>query len=292
MTTSRAFREEESSLLAGGLPRRFPAAGGPGAVAAVLLLALGACQQSQVEDDELAPADTGAVSQTPSAGVEPMPSATPDTMSPAATAPTPAEDPAAAADAPRAGEPEPLDTAAAAAGRAEDAPRMEAPPSAGAPSPAPAPGTPPAAPSSSPPSAPAPAPAPATAITPAPAPTTPAPAPATAAAADTPSGGGQGAGSLVAAPDVYAGWKTFHVYCYRCHGVDAIGGSLAPDLRNSVKGAVTHDIFVQTVTEGRLEKGMPSWKALLDPPQIEELYVYVIARSTGKLAAGRPKKAE
>ena len=30
--------------------------------------------------------------------------------------------------------------------------------------------------------------------------------------------------------NVYDGWKWWHVYCYRCHGVDAIGTTNAPSL--------------------------------------------------------------
>ena len=30
--------------------------------------------------------------------------------------------------------------------------------------------------------------------------------------------------------DVYNGWKWWHVYCYRCHGQDALGTTLAPNL--------------------------------------------------------------
>src|SRR5262249_49760272 len=29
---------------------------------------------------------------------------------------------------------------------------------------------------------------------------------------------------------VYNGWKTWHVYCYRCHGTNASGTTLAPNL--------------------------------------------------------------
>ena len=92
----------------------------------------------------------------------------------------------------------------------------------------------------------------------------------------------------------YEGWKMFHVYCYRCHGVDALGSDLAPNLRKSVRESVTHDCFVRTVTNGRPWKGMPTWGAgpnpLLDSAQIEDLYQYVKARSDGRLAPGRPHK--
>lgn len=98
--------------------------------------------------------------------------------------------------------------------------------------------------------------------------------------------------SLAASPEEYDGWKYFHVYCFRCHGVDAIGADLAPDLRRSVgsEGSVTREIFITTVTNGRLEKGMPAWKGMLTDDQIVNLYAYVKARSERRLAAGRPHR--
>ena len=99
-----------------------------------------------------------------------------------------------------------------------------------------------------------------------------------------------GSDPLLVNESEYNGWKMFHVYCYRCHGVDALGGGIAPDLRHSLgpEGSVDHACFVKTVTEGRLPKGMPSWKELLDPDQIENVWHYLQARSSGRLAAGRP----
>jgi mono/diheme cytochrome c family protein len=104
---------------------------------------------------------------------------------------------------------------------------------------------------------------------------------------------GGSADSLVVSPQEYEGWKMFAVYCYRCHGVDAMGGGIAPNLRHSVssEGSVTHDVFIQTVTDGRLDKGMPTWKALLSPEQMEDLWLYINARSSGRLAPGRPHMA-
>lgn len=98
---------------------------------------------------------------------------------------------------------------------------------------------------------------------------------------------------LLVSPQEYEGWKMFSVYCYRCHGVDAMGGGIAPNLRHSVssEGSVTHEVFIQTVTNGRLEKGMPTWKALLSPEQMEDLWLYINARSSGRLAPGRPHMA-
>ena len=134
------------------------------------------------------------------------------------------------------------------------------------------------------------------------APVAPAPAPAKAAsdtgqkaAADTTKkAGGDGVDHLLVSPQEYEGWKMFSVYCYRCHGVDAMGGGIAPNLRHSVssEGSVTHDVFITTVTNGRLEKGMPTWKALLSPEQMEDLWLYVNARSSNRLYPGRPHMAQ
>jgi mono/diheme cytochrome c family protein len=117
-------------------------------------------------------------------------------------------------------------------------------------------------------------------------------APATDTSKKTASAAG-GADHLLVSPQEYEGWKMFSVYCYRCHGVDAMGGGIAPNLRHSVgpEGSVTHDIFITTVTYGRTALGMPTWKALLSPEQMEDLWLYVSARSTNRLYPGRPHMA-
>ena len=86
---------------------------------------------------------------------------------------------------------------------------------------------------------------------------------------------------------VMNGWRWFHVYCFRCHGVDALGSSIAPNLRESIK-ALPHDEFIRIIREGRPEKGMQAWNALLDASQMEDIYQYVMERSTGRLKPGRP----
>ena len=101
--------------------------------------------------------------------------------------------------------------------------------------------------------------------------------------------------SLLVSESVYQGWKWFAVYCFRCHGEDAMHPILpnAPDLRWAVSptGAnFPRDSFVNTALNGRLDKGMPSWKALLDTSAINELYLYVKARSDGWLKPGRPHR--
>jgi len=101
--------------------------------------------------------------------------------------------------------------------------------------------------------------------------------------------------SLLVSDSIYQGWKWWHVYCYRCHGEDAIGGinPAAPDLRwaLSATGAnFPRDSFVNTALNGRVAKGMPSWKVLLDTSAIAELYLYVKARTDGWLKPGRPHR--
>jgi mono/diheme cytochrome c family protein len=102
-----------------------------------------------------------------------------------------------------------------------------------------------------------------------------------------------GGDHLAVTPAEYDGWKMFHVYCYRCHGTDAMGSDLAPNLRHSVGplGGVSRSCFITTAWNGRPDKGMPTWKTLLDSTQIKDIYQYVIARSIGGLAPGRPHVA-
>jgi mono/diheme cytochrome c family protein len=68
---------------------------------------------------------------------------------------------------------------------------------------------------------------------------------------------------------------------------------MAPNLRRSVgpEGSVTHDVFLQRVTDGVADKGMPAWKGVLSPEQMEAIWAYVRARSGGRLAPGRPHLA-
>lgn len=117
-----------------------------------------------------------------------------------------------------------------------------------------------------------------------------APPPAAAAAAPAPD---TSPDRLLVTEVEYQGWRYFQVYCARCHGEDARGSLLAPDLTYSVSpdGKVTRDSFLVVVREGSQSKEMQSWKALLDDVRIEQLYAYVKARSDGRLAPGRPHTA-
>jgi mono/diheme cytochrome c family protein len=87
--------------------------------------------------------------------------------------------------------------------------------------------------------------------------------------------------------DVYNGWKWWHVYCYRCHGTDALGTTTAPALIDPNE-KMSRAQFVKTVREGVKDKGMAAWDKLLDAKQMGQLYVYVRARADKVLPPGRP----
>jgi mono/diheme cytochrome c family protein len=101
--------------------------------------------------------------------------------------------------------------------------------------------------------------------------------------------------SLLVSDSIYQGWKWWHVYCFRCHGEDAMNPILptAPDLRWAVSptGAnMPRDSFFNIAWNGRPTKGMPAWNVLLDSGAIHEIYLYVKARSDGWLKPGRPHR--
>jgi mono/diheme cytochrome c family protein len=101
--------------------------------------------------------------------------------------------------------------------------------------------------------------------------------------------------SLLVSDSIYQGWKWWHVYCFRCHGEDAMNPILptAPDLRWAVSPSGANfprDSFFNTAWNGRPAKGMPAWNVLLDSAAIQEVYLYVKARSDGWLKPGRPHR--
>jgi len=88
--------------------------------------------------------------------------------------------------------------------------------------------------------------------------------------------------------DVYSGWKWWHVYCFRCHGTDAIGTATnAPNLIDPNE-KLPRGEFLRIVRDGRPDKGMQAWDKLLDTKQIGQLFVYVRARADKVLPPGRP----
>ena len=87
--------------------------------------------------------------------------------------------------------------------------------------------------------------------------------------------------------DVFHGYQLYNSYCYRCHGTDATGGQLGPDLRRSV-GSMKQQQFLSVAMEGRKEQGMPGWAGFLSEDDVVHIYKYVKGRSLDLIPSGRP----
>jgi cytochrome c len=87
--------------------------------------------------------------------------------------------------------------------------------------------------------------------------------------------------------DVFHGYQLYNSYCYRCHGTDATGGQLGPDLRRSVAG-MKQQQFLSVAMEGRKEQGMPGWAGFLSEDDVIHVYKYVKGRSLDLIPSGRP----
>ena len=88
----------------------------------------------------------------------------------------------------------------------------------------------------------------------------------------------------------FSGYKRYPANCSVCHGPDGLGGTFAPALTESLK-AIDHDKFLETVVNGKenAQLAMPAFGA--DPNvmcYIEDIYVYLKARSDNKVSRGRP----
>jgi|SRR5687768_10964877 mono/diheme cytochrome c family protein len=87
--------------------------------------------------------------------------------------------------------------------------------------------------------------------------------------------------------DVYDGWKWWHVYCFRCHGTNAVATATAPSLIDPNR-PLTPAAFLKIVRDGLPDKGMQAWDKLLDEKQIRQIHLYVRARTDKVLPPGRP----
>lgn len=88
--------------------------------------------------------------------------------------------------------------------------------------------------------------------------------------------------------DVFHGYQLYNSYCYRCHGTDATGGQLGPDLRRSLTAGMKLQEFLSVAMTGRKEKGMPGWAGFLSEDDVIHVYKYVKGRSLDLVASGRP----
>jgi mono/diheme cytochrome c family protein len=83
------------------------------------------------------------------------------------------------------------------------------------------------------------------------------------------------------------GFRTWRAAaCDRCHGANQ-EGMVGPSLIASLK-TLSKDEFVKTLTEGRLEKGMPAWKTNKQVMEnMDQLYAYLKGRSDGAITHAR-----
>jgi len=83
---------------------------------------------------------------------------------------------------------------------------------------------------------------------------------------------------MTASPDtVHEGRLLYGAHCFRCHGINAVAGSL-PDLRYATAGV--HKQFSAIVLGGAREsRGMPSFKDLLDQTQLCAIQAFILSRA-------------
>jgi methanol metabolism-related c-type cytochrome len=96
----------------------------------------------------------------------------------------------------------------------------------------------------------------------------------------------------------FSGYRRFNGNCEVCHGFDGSGSSFAPDLTQSLKN-LSYDQFLQTVSSGK--KDVNTAETLVMPAfgdnknvmcYLDDIYVYLRARSDGVLPGGRPPSHE
>ncbi len=90
----------------------------------------------------------------------------------------------------------------------------------------------------------------------------------------------------------YIGWRTYHANCHVCHAQDAVGSTFAPSLIQRMQ-EIPKERYLDAMTNGYTGQigVMPAWK---DNPNVnkrfEEIYAYLMARTSGALPPGRPKR--
>ncbi len=94
----------------------------------------------------------------------------------------------------------------------------------------------------------------------------------------------------------YEGFRRFNSTCEVCHGFDGDGSSFAPALKDSLK-TISYAEFYGIVVSGKQDLGAGQEKvmpAFADNKNVmcylDDIYVYLRARSTGALPRGRPDK--
>ena len=91
----------------------------------------------------------------------------------------------------------------------------------------------------------------------------------------------------------YEGWRQYSVNCARCHGQDVLPNPVAANLLISAAPGgpmAAPEKFAQVVSEGRAHRGMPAFKSIMTPDQIQAVYAYVKGRADKRIPPGRPAR--
>ncbi len=73
------------------------------------------------------------------------------------------------------------------------------------------------------------------------------------------------------------GQEIFNATCAHCHGPDAVQAQSKIDLRllrRKYAGGM-EEMYFKTVIDGRPDKGMPGWKYVFTPGQIDAVFAYL-----------------
>jgi cytochrome c-550 PedF len=77
------------------------------------------------------------------------------------------------------------------------------------------------------------------------------------------------------------GASAYNQNCARCHGLEAISGGIAPDLRKLDLAPDTDEYFVQSVRRGKIRNGvtyMPPFEAVLNQEAMWAIKAYLETR--------------
>jgi cytochrome c-550 PedF len=80
---------------------------------------------------------------------------------------------------------------------------------------------------------------------------------------------------------VEVGASAYNQNCARCHGLEAISGGIAPDLRKLDLEPDTDEYFVQSVRHGKIRNGMtymPPFEAVLNQEAVWAIKAYLESR--------------
>jgi methanol metabolism-related c-type cytochrome len=122
-----------------------------------------------------------------------------------------------------------------------------------------------------------------------------------AAAGDIAEGGGP---TYRVAADGTVDWATFNGFrrygasCLHCHGADGLGSTFAPPMTEAMK-TLSYQDFTRIVDGGKITAGSTGQSVM--PPfagdpnvacYLDDIYVYLRARTDGAVPRGRPPKRE